>query len=248
VSIASGISPISKPEMSQFKVAIYLYQDADLLDFSGPAEIYCHYHDMEMDRSKPAPFSVTSFAHQSPVTSVSSAMVYLPNATFAELSSRIEEYDILVIPGAHDDTIKKLISSEEGKELTELIRRFSTLKPRKETGKRFLQSVCTGGLILAASGVLAGRTITTHHLSLDLQKELADEAAGGDSKVNVVRQRWSDAGTTDAGVRIVTAGGVSSGIDTSLWVVEQCYGSKAAHMVSEISEFDMRPAAWGTTT
>ncbi|KAI4619022.1 hypothetical protein J4E83_005974 [Alternaria metachromatica] len=238
---------LSNATMSQFKVAIYIYPDGDLLDFSGPAEIYCHYHDMEMDMSKPAPFSVTTFAHQSPVTSISKAMVYLPNATFAEMSSRIEEYDILVIPGAHDDTIKQLMSSKEGKELAELIRQFSNTKPRKETGKRFLQSVCTGGLILAASGVLAGRTVTTHHLSLDLQKTLADEAAGGDSKINVVRQRWSDAGTTEAGVRIVTAGGVSSGIDTSLWVVGQCYGLKAAEMVSEISEFDMRPAAWGLT-
>jgi putative intracellular protease/amidase len=230
--------------MSQFNVAIYIYQDADLLDFSGPAEIYCHRHDM--DRNKPAPFSVTSFAHQNPVTSASSAMVYVPNTTFADISNRIEEYDILVIPGAHDETIKRFISSKEGEELANLIRKFSTLKPRKETGKRFLQSVCTGGLILAASGVLAGRTITTHHMSLDLQKTLADEAAGGDSKVNVVRQRWSDAGTTDAGVRIVTAGGVSSGIDTSLWVVGQCYGSRAAEVVSEISEFEMRSAAWGT--
>ncbi|RYO69016.1 hypothetical protein AA0116_g814 [Alternaria tenuissima] len=231
--------------MSQFKVAIYIYKDADLLDFSGPAEIYCHHHDM--DRSKPSPFSVTSFAHTSPVTSASSAMVYVPNTTFADISNRIEDYDILVIPGAHDETIKRFISSKDGKELGELIRKFVTLKPRKETGKRFLQSVCTGGLILAASGVLAGRIVTTHHLSLDLQKKLADEAAGGDSKVTVVRQRWSDAGTTDAGVRIITAGGVSSGIDTSLWIVGQCYGQKAAEMVSEISEFDLRSTAWGTT-
>ncbi|KAG9193343.1 hypothetical protein G6011_03378 [Alternaria panax] len=232
--------------MSQFKVAIYIYKDADLLDFSGPAEIYSHHHDI--DATGPAPFLVTSFAHTNPVTSASSAMVYIPNTTFAEISTHIEEYDILVIPGAHDETIKRFISSKEGKELGELIRKFVTLKPREETGKRFLQSVCTGGLILAASGVLAGRTVTTHHMSLDLQKQFADEAAGGDSKVTVVRQRWSDAGTTEAGVRIVTAGGVSSGIDTSLWIVEQCYGQKAAEMVSEISEFDMRSAAWGTVS
>jgi transcriptional regulator GlxA family with amidase domain len=138
-----------------------------------------------------------------------------------------------------------LIKSKEGQELCELIRRFAGAKPRQETGKKFLQSVCTGSILLAASGVLAGRTITTHHTALDLLKQVADEAAGGDARVDVVRQRFVDAGTTDAGVRIVTAGGVSSGIDATLWVVEQVYGKEAADSVAEVAEFERRGEAWG---
>jgi putative intracellular protease/amidase len=229
--------------MFQFKVAIYLYPHADLLDFSGPAEIYCHHHSASF--SGPSPFSVTSFAHHNPVKSASSALVYVPNASFADVASRIEDFDILVIPGAHNATITDLIKSKEGKELSDLIRRFAGAKPRQETGKRVLQSVCTGAVLLAASGVLAGRTVTTHHTALDLLKKVADEAAGGDANVNVVRQRWCDAGTTEAGVRIVTAGGVSSGIDATLWVVEQTHGKEAADFVAEIAEFERRDGGWG---
>jgi putative intracellular protease/amidase len=231
--------------MAQFKVAIYLYPQADLLDFSGPAEIYCHYHTPSF--SDPPPFSVTSFAHCNPVTSASSALVYVPNATFADVASRIEDYDILVIPGAHDATITNLIKSEEGAELLDLIRRFSAAKPRPETGKRYLQSVCTGSLLLAASGVLAGRTVTSHHTAVALLKQIADEAAGGDAKVNVVRQRWVDAGKTQAGVGIMTAGGVSSGIDASLQVVELCYGKEKADFVAGVAEFERREGAWGVS-
>jgi putative intracellular protease/amidase len=228
--------------MSQFKVAVYLYPGADLLDFSGPVEIYSS-NPSFLNGDKSAPFSVTSFAHHNPVKSGSEALVYVPNATFADISSRITDFDILVIPGAA--SVTDLIKSDEGKELSAMIREFAGAKPRAETGKRVLQSVCTGSVLLAASGVLAGRTITTHHLALDMLKQVADEAAGGDAGVNVVKQRWVDAGTTEAGVRVVNAGGVSSGIDATLWVVEQLCGKDMADTFAEIAEFNRRDAAWG---
>lgn len=226
--------------MAPYKVAVYLYPGADLLDFSGPVEIYsCRPFD------GPAPFEVVSFAHHSPVMSGSSALVYVPNATFEDVAAEIENYDILVIPGAGFDTIASLTDSQEGKELSSLLQKFSGLAPRQETGKRVLQSVCSGSILLAASGILANRTITTHHLGLDMLKQVADKAAGGQSNVNVVRKRWVDAGTTEAGVRIMNAGGVSSGMDLTLWVVKHVAGEKAANWASEIAEFEPRDAAWG---
>lgn len=223
-----------------FNVAVYLYPNADLLDFSGPVEIYsCG------PFKGPAPFKITSFAHHNPVKTYSGALVYVPNATFQEIEPKIQDFDILVVPGADFDTISGLIKSDEGKELSALIRKFADSKPREATGKRILQSVCTGSVLLAASGILADRTVTTHHLGLDVIKQVADEAAGGQSNINVLRKRWVDAGTTEAGVRIVTAGGVSSGIDTSIWIVEQIAGKEAADWAAEISEFERRDAAWG---
>ncbi|KAF1840161.1 transcriptional regulator [Cucurbitaria berberidis CBS 394.84] len=224
-----------------FKVAVYLYPNADLLDFSGPVEIYsCRPFD------GPSPFSITSFAHHNPIQTDAGALVYTPNATFAEIEPKIEDFDILVIPGAGFDTIQKLIESEEGKQLGALLQKFAGSAPRKETGKRILQSVCSGSILVAAAGLLAGRTATTHHLGLEMLKRVADDAAaGGRSNINVVRKRWVDAGTTDAGVRIVNAGGVSSGLDSSLWIVEQVAGKQAADWASEVAEFERRDAAWG---
>ncbi|OAL43829.1 transcriptional regulator [Pyrenochaeta sp. DS3sAY3a] len=222
------------------KVAVYLYPGADLLDFSGPVEIYS-----ARPFEGPGPFKITSFAHHNPVTTDSGALVYVPNATFAEIEPKIEDFDILVIPGAGFDVIGKLIKSAEGKELTGLIRKFSQSKPKEANGQRILQSVCSGSILLAAAGVLANRTATTHHLGFDMLKQVADEAAGGQSNINVVRKRWVDGGLTDAGVRIVNAGGVSSGIDSTLWIVEQTVGKKASDWAAEIAEFERRDAAWG---
>lgn len=226
--------------MPQLKVAVYLYPNADLLDFSGPVEIYS-----ARPFDGPGPFTITSFAHHNPIKTESGALVYIPNTTFAEIEPKIEDFDILVIPGSAFNVITELIDSEEGKQLNALLRKFAASKPRQETGKRILQTVCSGSILVAASGLLANRTITTHHLGLDLLKQVADDAAGGQSNVNVVRKRWVDAGTTDAGVRIVNAGGVSSGIDTSLWIVEQVAGKKAAEWAAELAEFERRDGAWG---
>ncbi|KAH7394692.1 transcriptional regulator [Pyrenochaeta sp. MPI-SDFR-AT-0127] len=229
--------------MALYKVAVYLFPGGDLLDFSGPVEIY----SAQPDPIKPN-FDITSFAHHNPVKPQTSALVYVPNASFEELAAKIEEYDILVIPGSHGDLIKSFIASKEGRELASLIKKFTSLSPRTQGSKRFLQSVCTGAILVAASGILSNRTVTTHHLDFDLMKQVADQAAGGDSKIKIVKKRWVNAGTTDAGVTIVTAGGVSSGIDTSLWVYEQFVGKEAADWVAEVAEFERRGEAWGVAS
>lgn len=227
-----------------YQVAVLLYPLADILDFAGPTEIY----STTFPDPNPSPFVVTTFAQENPLPATKKSLVLVPHKTFAEMHKSLEQYDILVIPGAHPDPLMNLIPSEQGKEIQELIRCFLKLKPREETGKRILQSVCTGALWLAAAGILAGRSATTHHGTFDKLKQLADEAAGGDSGINVVRgRRWVDSGVTDAGVRIITAGGVSSGLDASLWIVEELLGKKNSDFVADVVEFQRRGEddGWG---
>lgn len=226
--------------MAPLNVAVYLYPSADILDFSGPIEVY----GMPQLTGQ-ACFKVRTFGHHDRVASDSGALVYVPNGTFEELEANIANYDILVIPGADFPVFDKLLPSKEGEELAALIRTFASLPPRKDAGARILQSVCTGAIILAAAGVLAGRTVTTHHLGYELLKKVADEAAGGDSKIEIVKKRWVDAGTTESGVRIINAAGVSSGIDTSLWIYELLAGKEQADFIAEVTEFERRGEAWG---
>jgi len=87
-------------------------------------------------------------------------------------------------------------------------------------------SVCTGAMLLAAGGLLSGRPAVTHHVALnDL------EAAGAD----VIR----DARVVDDG-DILTAGGVTSGIDLALWLVERERGQDAADLVAAEIEHTRR--------
>jgi transcriptional regulator GlxA family with amidase domain len=86
-------------------------------------------------------------------------------------------------------------------------------------------SVCTGALLLAAAGLLDGRPATTHHTALD---DLAEYGA------RVVPERVVDDGD------IVTAGGVTSGLDLALHLVERLFGAEAARARATEIEFDAR--------
>lgn len=88
-----------------------------------------------------------------------------------------------------------------------------------------LASVCTGGMLLAAAGLLRGRPATTHHAALDELRE---------SGAEVRQERVVDDG------EIVTAGGVTSGIDLALWIVERELGREAADRVAAEMEHPRR--------
>jgi len=77
-------------------------------------------------------------------------------------------------------------------------------------------SVCTGAFLLAKTGLLSGKRATTHHSAY---KRFAMDFAD----VRLSRgARWVDSGN------VATAGGLSSGIDLALHVVERYFGREAA--------------------
>ena len=87
-------------------------------------------------------------------------------------------------------------------------------------GGATIASVCTGAMIVAASGLLRGRPATTHHEALE------DLTASGASLI--------DARVVDAG-DVLSAGGVTAGLDLALWLVEREWGGVlAAEVASEI--------------
>lgn len=226
-----------------FNVAILLYPGADIIDFCGPLEIYSYTPekgDEPYSSEVGKAFVTTTFAHESSVKAGIGILTLTPGKKFEDVEANLSDYDILVIPGADPLRIKKMVEEENGKAIVDLIKKFTATPPREETGHRIIQSVCTGALFLAAAGILQNRTATTHHIAYDLCKEMADEAAGGESNITVVKKRWVEAGMSDAGVRIMNAGGVTSGIDTSLHIVEQLAGVKSAQFVADMVEFEKR--------
>lgn len=88
-----------------------------------------------------------------------------------------------------------------------------------------IASVCTGTFLLAAAGLLHGVPATTHHSAMEDLKS---------SGVQTVPARVVDAG------RILTSGGIASGLDLSLWILERTFGRNQAHRVAEILEYERR--------
>jgi putative intracellular protease/amidase len=92
-------------------------------------------------------------------------------------------------------------------------------------------SVCSGSIILAAAGVLKGRRATSHWMSLPTLKTFGVTPVS-DERVVVAQ---------DPPRGIVTAAGVSAGIDLGLWLAGQLAGEDRAKAVQLIIEYDPQP-------
>ena len=90
-------------------------------------------------------------------------------------------------------------------------------------------AVCTGTMLLAAAGLTDGRPATTHHAALD---ELRDSGA-------VI----TDARVVDDG-NLLTCGGVTSGIDLAMWIVERELGAEVAASVARSMEYERGASVW----
>ena len=92
-----------------------------------------------------------------------------------------------------------------------------------------MASVCTGGMLLAAAGLTEGRPATTHHGALE---EL--RASGAE----VIEARVVDDGD------LITSGGVTSGLDMALHLVEREWGAVLADGIAREMEFTRDRRVW----
>lgn len=90
-------------------------------------------------------------------------------------------------------------------------------------------TVCGGSLALAMAGLLDGRHANTHHLGVDVL-----EATGAIP----VRARVVDDGD------LVTSGGVTSGLDLALYLLDRSFGPRIALAVEEMFAYERRGTVW----
>jgi cyclohexyl-isocyanide hydratase len=122
--------------------------------------------------------------------------------------------DVLVVPGGRG--VNALMQDEE----VIAFLRFQASQVR------YLTAVCTGSLVLGAAGLLQGRKATTHWFSHDLLERFG---------AHPVKQRVVRDGT------LITAGGVTAGIDFALTIVAELFGEIAAQEVQLALEYAPSP-------
>lgn len=99
---------------------------------------------------------------------------------------------------------------------------------RTAAGCSWVTSVCTGALLLAGAGVVQGRRYTTHWAFAD------NLASLGEGRV-VKDVRYVADGN------LVTAAGVSAGIDMSLWLIGRMFGDELARTTQKYMEYEPAP-------
>jgi transcriptional regulator GlxA family with amidase domain len=128
--------------------------------------------------------------------------------------AELEQPDIVLVPGGPGE-----VAARAGGPMLEWLR-------RADEQSTWTTSVCTGSLVLGAAGLLAGKRATTHWLALDELTKLGAEP---------VAERVVFDG------KLVTAAGVSAGIDMALTLVERIAGRRVAEGIQLGIEYDPQP-------
>jgi transcriptional regulator GlxA family with amidase domain len=188
-----------------------------------------------MDYRVPKPAFELTIIGLSDVISTSAAVKIIPDVSIASARSKLDEFDILVVPGGPPPIVFSLV--ENNSEVLQIVRDFGNL-PSKDTERpRTILSICTGALFLGASGLLNGLRATTHHLFLDDLKAIC----GKEGETQVVQARYVDGGLRENGLRVITGGGVSSGLDSACYFVSQSFSPEMASFAAKMSEFSWIP-------
>ena len=191
-------------------IDLLLFDGFDELDVVGPFEVLASARDLG------APFSVAlAGVHGREPVTAAHGMRILPDHAAGD-----RRPDLLVVPGGGWNTRGPLGARAEVER---------GVLPAKlaewHAGGIAVATVCTGALIAGAGGLLRGRPATTHHENLD------DLAAMG---AEVVRGRVVDDGN------VLSAGGVTSGLDLALHLVEREAGRELADRVARDIEYERR--------
>ncbi len=187
----------------RLQIAIPLFPRFTALDAIGPYEVL----------QRIPSFDVVFVGHVvGEVRSDNGMLGITVDATFEEVPSP----GVVVFPGGvgsrdleHDDRVLDWVRAAHA-------------------GTRFTTSVCTGSLVLAASGLLTGLRATTHWAAY---KEL--EALGAEPTAERVVEHLDR--------RLLTSAGVSSGIDMALRLVELLVDRTAAEASQLMIEYDPQP-------
>ncbi|NWG45078.1 MAG: DJ-1/PfpI family protein [Alphaproteobacteria bacterium] len=191
---------------------LLVFPDVEELDFVGPWEVFTMSAEIHRGLRTGVPEPVSHLVGTvAGPIRCAKGMRVLPDCTLADAPP----LDVLLVPGG--------VGTRPLATDTEVL---AWVAARAATA-RWVTSVCTGALVLHAAGVSAGRAVTTHWMFADTLK-----AKGA----NVVRDtRYVRDGN------LVSAAGVSAGIDMALWLIGQIYGEDHARAVQKGMEYDPAP-------
>jgi transcriptional regulator GlxA family with amidase domain len=188
--------------VTELRVAVVLYDRMTALDAVGPIEVLRFLPGARLELVSTAP---------GPVRTDSEAVELVATTAYDDCPSP----DVVVVPGG-PGTAEAL-----GGPLVPWLQRVHPTTT-------WTTSVCSGSLLLAYAGLLAGAPAASHFSVVELLPQLG--AARSDERLVV-----------DEGHHVMTAAGVSSGIDMALVLAERLSDTTTAQAIQLVIEYDPQP-------
>ncbi len=189
-------------------VGIFVFDEAEELDVVGPYEVLSSWASLSPLRPQ-----VLTFSADGRGVRCAKGLRLVPDADADEAGP----LHVLVYPGGRGTR-----ALAEDSDHLAWVRAMRTRTP-------LMTSVCTGALVYAAAGLLAGRPATTHH------RAFGELAALDPSILADTEARFVDDGD------VITSAGVSAGIDMALHLVARLESVDAARAVRRGIQYDPAP-------
>ena len=190
--------------MDDLTVGILCFDGADELDVIGPYRVFAAVNLVQEHVAAPS-LQLELVAPEKKTLRFAHGLTIEPTTDYASCPS----LDVLIVPGGGSNAAEGRRKQQKEPGTIAFVR-------DRSAEARLTGSVCTGAFILAEAGLLADRSGNTHWLYRD---ELAKLMAERGEQMTFVHERvvWDEP--------IVTGGGVTSGIDVALEIIENLCGA-----------------------
>lgn len=199
--------------MKKVRIGIYIFNDVEVLDFTGPYEVFSSIRIPKKKLSYTAlhksPVELFTISENTKLITATGGLKVQSDYTF----SNAPQPNILLIPGGIGT--RKLLYN---KNVLDWIRSHKNID--------LLCSVCTGSLLLAKAGLLKNKKATTHKGSFSLLKKISPS-----TKIKRKHRFVKD--------KYFTSAGVSAGIDMSFKIVEDVFGRVISNNVANYMEYNI---------
>lgn len=199
--------------MNPMTIGILLFDEAEELDFVGPYEVFTMANFTASLKGEDEPFSVALISQTGNDITGAKKMRFGVDYSF----KTAPPLDVICIPGGAGT--RKMINNGT---LLDWVAKIAA-------DCSWVTSVCTGAFILSAAGLTDNRNITTHWAAMNEFEKLGLK---GNLQQDVRYVRDGN---------LVTAAGVSAGIDMALWLTGQITNIPLARATQKNMEYDPAP-------
>ncbi|RDB07766.1 DJ-1/PfpI family protein [Runella aurantiaca] len=196
-------------------VAIFLFDEVEVLDFAGPYEVFSVTGLRTFTEKL---FHVYTVAEKSPVVA-RNGLTVIPDY----LLDTCPKPDLVLIPGGGGFSPEGIAFGSRREMDNPVVLEWVK---KHAAHVELVLSVCTGALILGKAGLLEGLKATTHFKALDALRAISPA-------IEVLEGvRYVDNG------HVILSAGVSAGIDMSYYVVSKLLGKDVADEAARYAQYD----------
>jgi cyclohexyl-isocyanide hydratase len=208
------------PESTAFRIVIPVYDGVDLMDIAAPREIFGWLAHADF----PKAVEIAYVGAREGTFITNNGVIMKIEATFDTAS--VQQPDLIWVPGGRPDALAQILSNTNSPYIAYL--------KRVGLHAKWVCSVCEGAVLLAHTGLLNGHEITTHWNFVN--------CFGKYPEVTVVKghPRYVKSGNR------VTGGGISSGLDQAIYLVELIAGTASAVKVQRMMQYYPKPPVSST--